>query len=109
MCRRRSQHSRPGHPQVQALCLANSDGSKRVALDTGSGGSFDVSYFTSFKNGRGVLESDQKLWTDASKSTYVQRYSGRVGGLQGLRFNVEFVGKPNSNYDGSKTQDNKLI
>ncbi|KAJ8619173.1 hypothetical protein MRB53_015359 [Persea americana] len=77
-------------PQLQALCPANSDGSKHVALDTGSGGSFNVSYFTNFRNGRGVLESDQKLRTNASTRTYAQRYSGRVGSLQGLRFNVEF-------------------
>ncbi|XXG61245.1 hypothetical protein AAC387_Pa04g2952 [Persea americana] len=77
-------------PQLQALCPANSDGSKHVALDTGSGGSFNLSYFTNFRNGRGVLESDQKLWTNASTRTYAQRYSGRVGSLQGLRFNVEF-------------------
>lgn len=61
-----------------------------MALDTGSVGSFDVSFFTNLGNGRGVLESDQKLWTDASTKTYVQRYSGVIGGLLGLKFNVEF-------------------
>ncbi|RWR89902.1 peroxidase N1-like protein [Cinnamomum micranthum f. kanehirae] len=76
--------------QLQALCPANGDGSRRVALDTGSVGSFDVSFFTNLGNGRGVLESDQKLWTDASTKTYVQRYSGVIGGLLGLKFNVEF-------------------
>lgn len=35
-------------------------------------------------NGRGVLESDQKLWTDASTKTFVQRFLGVNA------FNVEF-------------------
>lgn len=59
-------------------------------LDTGSGNTFDVSYFKNLMNGRGVLESDQKLWTDASTRTYVQRFAGPVRGLAGLRFGVEF-------------------
>ncbi|KAJ8647125.1 hypothetical protein MRB53_000148 [Persea americana] len=76
--------------QLRALCPQNGDGSKRVVLDTGSGTTFDVSYFKNLMNGRGVLESDQKLWTDASTKTYVQRFVGPVRGLGGLRFGVEF-------------------
>ena len=75
--------------QLQALCSANGDASRRVALDTGSSNTFDASYFTNLKNGRGVLESDQRLWTDASTKTFVQRFLG-VRGLSGLNFNVEF-------------------
>lgn len=77
-------------PQLRALCPAGGDGTKRVVLDTGSGSSFDVSYFTNLGKGRGVLESDQKLWADASTKTFVQRYSGLISGLLGLRFDVEF-------------------
>lgn len=73
-------------PQIRALCPANGDGTRRVVLDTGSGSSFDTSFFNNLKNGRGVLESDQKLWTDPSTRTYVQRYAG----LLGLGFGVEF-------------------
>ncbi|XP_058092523.1 peroxidase N1-like [Magnolia sinica] len=76
--------------QLQTLCPANGDGSRRVALDTSSENTFDVSFFTNLRNGRGVLESDQKLWTNASTRTYVQRYSGAVRGLLGLRFDIEF-------------------
>ncbi|KAL5992325.1 Peroxidase N1 [Asimina triloba] len=76
--------------QLQTLCPANGDGSRRVALDTNSAGTFDVSFFTNLINGRGILESDQKLFTDASTKTYVQRYSGAIGGLLGLRFDIEF-------------------
>lgn len=61
-----------------------------MALDNGSGNRFDVSYFTNIRNGRGVLESDQRLWTDASTRTVVQRFSGPIRGLLGLRFDVEF-------------------
>ncbi|XP_034680727.1 peroxidase N1-like [Vitis riparia] len=75
--------------QLQALCPANGDASRRVALDTGSSNTFDASFFTNLKNGRGVLESDQRLWTDASTKTFVQRFLG-VRGLSGLNFNVEF-------------------
>lgn len=74
-------------PQLQALCPQNGD--NRVALDTGSQDRFDASYFKNLRTGRGVLESDQKLWTDASTKNFVQRYLG-VRGLPGLNFNVEF-------------------
>ncbi|PQQ21946.1 peroxidase N1-like [Prunus yedoensis var. nudiflora] len=40
-------------------------------------------------NSRGILESDQKLWTDASTKSFVQRFLG-VRGLQALNFNLEF-------------------
>ncbi|KAJ9687120.1 hypothetical protein PVL29_015826 [Vitis rotundifolia] len=58
---------------LQALCPANGDASRRIALDTGSSDTFDASFFTNLKNGHGILESDQK-----------------VRGLRGLNFNVEF-------------------
>ncbi|XP_077214093.1 cationic peroxidase 2-like [Tasmannia lanceolata] len=77
-------------PQLKALCPENGDGTKRVALDTGSVNNFDLSFFTNLRNGRGILESDQKLWTDASTKTIVQNYAGLLRGLLGLRFNVEF-------------------
>ncbi|KAK9286660.1 hypothetical protein L1049_015060 [Liquidambar formosana] len=76
-------------PQLQALCPANSDGTERVGLDTGSPNRFDTSFFTNLKNGRGILESDQKLWSDASTRTYVKSILG-IRGLPGLKFNVEF-------------------
>ncbi|KAK6241394.1 hypothetical protein SCA6_006783 [Theobroma cacao] len=75
--------------QLQSLCPQNGDGSRRVDLDTGSGGRFDTSFFTNLRNGRGILESDQKLWTDPSTRTIVQRFLG-VAGVQPLSFNVEF-------------------
>ncbi|KAL4614757.1 hypothetical protein ACB092_07G076300 [Castanea dentata] len=71
-------------PQLRALCPQNGDDSKRVALDTGSPNRFDTSYFTNLRNERGILESDQVLWTDASTKTIVQRF------LTGLSFNLEF-------------------
>ncbi|XP_059313708.1 peroxidase N1-like [Lycium ferocissimum] len=76
-------------PQLRALCPQNGDGSKRVALDTGSVNNFDNSYFSNLRSGRGILESDQKLWTDDSTKVFVQRYLG-VRGLLGLTFGVEF-------------------
>ncbi|KAM5573358.1 hypothetical protein ABKV19_013072 [Rosa sericea] len=76
-------------PQLRALCPQAGDAAKRVDLDTGSAARFDATFFTNLKNGRGILESDQKLWTDASTKSLVQRFLG-VRGLQALNFNVEF-------------------
>ncbi|KAK8564180.1 hypothetical protein V6N13_005602 [Hibiscus sabdariffa] len=75
--------------QLQALCPQNGNGSRRIDLDTGSGSRFDTSYFANLRDGRGILESDQRLWTDNSTKTFVQRYLG-IRGLLGLTFNVEF-------------------
>ncbi|KAG8498136.1 hypothetical protein CXB51_007247 [Gossypium anomalum] len=77
-------------PQLQALCPQNGDGSRRIDLDTGSGNRFDTSFFANLRNGRGILESDQKLWTDPSTRTFVQRFLGERGSLP-LNFNVEFA------------------
>ncbi|KAF2295025.1 hypothetical protein GH714_030574 [Hevea brasiliensis] len=74
-------------PQLQALCPQNGDGTKRVAFDTGSENRFDASFFDNLRDGRGILESDQKLWTDASTRAIVQRFLG-ITGL--AAFNVEF-------------------
>ena len=76
-------------PQLQALCPQNGDTTRRVELDTGSQNQFDASFFSNLRNGRGVLESDQMLWTDSSTKNLVQRFLG-VRGLLGLSFNVEF-------------------
>ncbi|KAJ9687112.1 hypothetical protein PVL29_015818 [Vitis rotundifolia] len=76
-------------PQLQALCPQNGDANRRVALDTGSPNTFDASFFKNLKNGRGILQSDQRLWEDASTRSYVQRFLG-IRGLQALNFNVEF-------------------
>ncbi|OMO60361.1 Plant peroxidase [Corchorus olitorius] len=75
--------------QLQALCPQNGDGSRRIGLDNGSVNRFDNSFFANLRDGKGILESDQKLWTDASTQTIVQRFLG-IRGLLGLTFNVEF-------------------
>ncbi|KAL5771401.1 hypothetical protein ACOSP7_015555 [Xanthoceras sorbifolium] len=76
--------------QLQTLCPKNGDASKRVALDTDSQTKFDVSYFKNVRDGKGVLESDQRLWGDSSTRSVVQKYAGNVIGLHGLRFDHEF-------------------
>ncbi|KAK9927922.1 hypothetical protein M0R45_025083 [Rubus argutus] len=75
--------------QLKSLCPQNGDAAKRVDLDTGSANRFDATFFTNLKNGRGILESDQMLWTDASTRSFVQRFLG-VRGLRALNFNAEF-------------------
>ncbi|XVE49576.1 hypothetical protein DITRI_Ditri01bG0092800 [Diplodiscus trichospermus] len=75
--------------QLRTLCPPTSDDTGRVALDTDSVDSFDASFFENLRKGRGILESDQMLWTDASTRAIVQSYLG-VGGLQSLKFNTEF-------------------
>ncbi|KAH6789976.1 peroxidase superfamily protein [Perilla frutescens var. frutescens] len=76
-------------PTLRNLCPANGDTSTRVGLDNGSQDRFDNSYFSNLRDGRGILESDQRLWGDASTRNVVQRFLG-VRGLLGLTFNVEF-------------------
>ncbi|XP_073026418.1 peroxidase N1-like [Primulina eburnea] len=76
-------------PTLQSLCPQNGDGSTRVGLDNSSQNRFDNSFFANLRSGRGILESDQKLWTDASTQSFVQRYLG-IRGLLGLTFSVEF-------------------
>lgn len=76
-------------PQLRALCPQDGDAAKRVDLDTGSATRFDSTFFTNLRNGRGILESDQKLWTDASTKSIVQSFLG-VRGLRPMNFNVEF-------------------
>ncbi|KAF2295022.1 hypothetical protein GH714_030527 [Hevea brasiliensis] len=73
--------------QKQKFSAKERDGTKRVAFDTGSENRFDASFFANLRNGRGILESDQKLWTDASTRAVVQRFLG-IAGL--AAFNVEF-------------------
>ncbi|XWS54485.1 hypothetical protein CRYUN_Cryun10bG0093600 [Craigia yunnanensis] len=75
--------------QLQTLCPPTSNDTGRVALDTDSVDSFDASFFENLKNGRGILESDQMLWADASTRSIVQSYLG-VRALQSLKFNIEF-------------------
>ncbi|KAK6236199.1 hypothetical protein SCA6_011536 [Theobroma cacao] len=76
--------------QLQTLCPKNGDGSKRVALDIDSQTKFDVSFFKIVRDGKGVLESDQRLWGDAATRSIVDNYAGNIRGLLGLRFDFEF-------------------
>ncbi|KAM7478956.1 hypothetical protein LguiA_027169 [Lonicera macranthoides] len=76
-------------PQLRALCPQNGDASRRVGLDSGSENRFEPLYYAKIRDGRGILESDQKLWTDASTRVLVQRFLG-IRGLAGLSFNIEF-------------------
>ncbi|KAL7608980.1 hypothetical protein Lser_V15G12681 [Lactuca serriola] len=48
-------------PTLRNLCPNGGDGSRRVALDTGSQNRFDKSYYANLRNGRGVIEFDQVL------------------------------------------------
>ncbi|RYQ91874.1 hypothetical protein Ahy_B09g097917 [Arachis hypogaea] len=76
-------------PQLQALCPQNSGGSNRVSLDTGSQLKFDTSYYANLRNGRGILESDEALWNDASTKMFVQRYLS-LREMLGFSFSLEF-------------------
>ncbi|KAJ7956698.1 Peroxidase [Quillaja saponaria] len=76
--------------QLPALYPQNGDGSKRVALDKDSQIKFDVSFFKNVRDGKGVLESDQRLWGDAATRSVVEKYAGNIRGLLGFRFDFEF-------------------
>ncbi|GJN37341.1 hypothetical protein PR202_gb26282 [Eleusine coracana subsp. coracana] len=77
-------------PQLRALCPLNGDPRRTVALDRDSPDAFDVSFFKNVRDGNAVLESDQRLWSDAATQAVVQKYAGNIRGLFGLRFNYEF-------------------
>ncbi|PPR88557.1 hypothetical protein GOBAR_AA32133 [Gossypium barbadense] len=76
-------------PPIQ-LHNNRNDGSKKVGLDIGSETKFDVSFFKNVRDGKGVLESDQRLWGDDGTRRVVENYAGNVRGLLGLRFDYEF-------------------
>ncbi|KAL4588547.1 hypothetical protein LXL04_001438 [Taraxacum kok-saghyz] len=75
-------------PQLRALCPNGGNAFRRVDLDTGSVGSFGNSFYENLRNGRGVIESDAKLWSDRRTRRFVQGFLGR--GRSGSRFNTEF-------------------
>ncbi|KAL6515296.1 Peroxidase N1 [Orobanche hederae] len=77
-------------PTLRKLCPAGGNGSVRVDLDTGSGKVFDNTFFAKLRDGRGVLESDQRLWADSSTSNVLRRFLGLKGFL-GLTFKIEFA------------------
>lgn len=76
--------------QLKTLCPPNGDGSKRVALDIGSPLKFDESFFKNLRDGNAILESDQRLWSDAETNAVVKKYASRLRGLLGFRFDYEF-------------------
>lgn len=76
-------------PQIQSQCPINGNAAVRVALDTGSEDQFDTSYLNNLRIGRGVLESDQNLWTDPETRAIVQRLLGLR--LPFLLFRPEFA------------------
>lgn len=77
-------------PQLQIVCPENGDSTRCIGLDNGNPNRFDTSFFTNLRNGRGILESNQKLWIDnASTKAFVQGFLG-IKGLQALNFNLEF-------------------
>ncbi|KAL6517652.1 hypothetical protein OROMI_033353 [Orobanche minor] len=77
-------------PTLRNLCPAGGNGSVRVDLDTGSGKVFDNTFFAKLRAGRGVLESDQRLWGDRSTSNVLRQFLG-VRGFFGLTFKIEFA------------------
>ncbi|PPS07489.1 hypothetical protein GOBAR_AA13140 [Gossypium barbadense] len=71
--------------QLRTLCPSNGD----VALDTETVDSLNASFFHNLRKGRGILASDQMLWTDGCTRSIVESYLG-VRGLPSLKFNVQF-------------------
>ncbi|KAI7739701.1 hypothetical protein M8C21_019649 [Ambrosia artemisiifolia] len=77
-------------PKLRSLCPENGvNALRRVALDTGSVNSFGSSFYDNLKKGRGVIESDAKLWSDPTTQVFVKQFLG-LRGLHGLKFDVEF-------------------
>ncbi|MFS7943543.1 putative peroxidase [Helianthus anomalus] len=78
-------------PHLQTLCpLSGGDLTRRVALDTNSENNFDNSYYENIRRGRGVLESDSKLWSDPRTQKLAQRFIG-ASRSHGSTFNKMFA------------------
>lgn len=78
-------------PHLQTLCpQRHGDSTVRVDLDTGSVNKFDTSYYENLRSGRGVLESDSKLWSHASTQQLVQQFIS-VGRPDQLTFFKKFA------------------
>lgn len=65
--------------ELQGICTQTSDGSTTVAFDKNSRDLFDNNYFQNLVKGRGVLQSDQVLYSDdlarSTTKTIVETYS----------------------------------
>ncbi|KAM6553446.1 hypothetical protein CsatB_014208 [Cannabis sativa] len=75
--------------QLQTFCPKGED-SKLVSLDPDSHTNFDASFFKNVRDGKGVLESDQRLWGNDDTRPLVQKYASSIRGLLGFRFEYEF-------------------
>ena len=69
---------------LQSICPVNGDANKATFLDRNSNDLFDNHYFQNLLNGKGLLSSDQILFSsDVAKTTttlsLVQRYSTNSG------------------------------
>lgn len=66
--------------ELQSLCAQSSDDNATAALDRNSVDVFDKHYFTNLVSERGLLSSDQRLYSgdDASTRALVEAYSGNV-------------------------------
>ncbi|MQL73481.1 hypothetical protein Taro_005824 [Colocasia esculenta] len=76
--------------QLQTQCPQDGNPSQRVPLDKDTPAKFDVNFFKNIRDGRGVLESDQRLWGHEATRAVVKKYSGTLRGVLGLRFGYEF-------------------
>ncbi|GKA61719.1 stigma-specific peroxidase [Tanacetum coccineum] len=74
-------------PKLKTQCPNKTNNPNRVALDTYSETNFDNSYYGNLRNGRGVLESDSKLWSDGRTHKFVQQF---LGSSNRLKFNNQF-------------------
>lgn len=66
--------------ELQNLCLQDEDGNATTVLDSNSFDRFDSNYFTNLLNGKGLLSSDQILFSSDEEVTsttkrFVQFYS----------------------------------
>ncbi|XP_047339113.1 peroxidase 25 [Impatiens glandulifera] len=77
--------------QLQGQCPkgVGSD-SKRIPLDKDSPLDFDAGYFKNVRDGKAVLESDQRLLADPDTRDVVETYASKIKGLLGFRFEYEF-------------------
>ncbi|CAI0452224.1 unnamed protein product [Linum tenue] len=76
---------------LQSLCPANVNGNPTTALDRGSTDLFDTHYFQNLVNNKGLLSSDQILFTGSEAATAAARSLVQIYSVNPGRFFFDFA------------------
>ena len=77
--------------ELQTLCPVNGDGNVTTAFDKGSTDLFDNHYFQNLVNNKGILTSDQVLFSGNEAATAAARNLVQIYSVNQFRFMGDFV------------------